>query len=46
MFITWGLIWDLKQIVKFETLVIFNMEIVISVSEAELEEFPEEASES
>ena len=40
-FITWGLIRDLKQIAKFETLVI-NMEIVISVSEAELEEFPEE----
>ena len=40
-FITWGLIWDLKQIAKFETLVI-NMEIMISVSEAELEEFPEE----
>ena len=40
-FITWGLIRDLKQIAKFETLVI-NIEIVISVSEADLEEFPEE----
>ena len=40
-FITWGLIQDLKQIEKFETLVI-SMEVVISVSEADLEEFPEE----
>ena len=39
--ITWGLVRNLKQITKFETLVI-NMEIVISVSEAELEEFQEE----
>ena len=40
-FITWGLIRDLKQIAKFETLVI-NMEMVISVAEAELDELPEE----
>ena len=39
-FITWGLIWDINQI-WFETLVI-GMEVTLFVSEAELEEFPEE----
>ena len=45
-FITWGLIRDLKQIDKFETLVINIMEVEIHVSEEELAEFPEEATDS